>query len=69
MNPELEGKIAVWRQKALAGTLTLEEMREGIAFMRADRMHAKVSSTSAVRARATKAIKPADDLIDELENL
>lgn len=68
MTPETLGKIAVWQAKALDGTLTLEEQREAIAVMRADRkMSASTgSSTSARRAKAKAEIPDADDMLGEL---
>ena len=35
---EMQQRIAILRQKARDGTLTLEETKEGIAFLRAERM-------------------------------
>lgn len=64
-SPELQTKIALWRQKARDGTLTQEEMREGIKFLRAER---EAMPVSVARAKAKPAINVAG-LFDELNNL
>lgn len=69
ISPEMQAEIAVWRQKALDGTLTLEEIKRGITLLRGDRVAARQSSTTGTRARAKTAIKAADDLINELKGL
>ena len=69
MSPEVIQKIAVWRQKAAAGTLTEDEMREAIKQLRAGREAASAASAVAKRKTATKVIPKADDLLDELEGL
>lgn len=69
MSPELQSKIAVWRQKAVNGNLTLDEMKEAIAALRADRVGAAVASTTS-RASKVKAPAPnAADLLSELEGM
>jgi ribosomal protein L12E/L44/L45/RPP1/RPP2 len=55
-----------WRQKALANTLTDEEMREWIKMVRAGRSAAATSSAS---SRAKRAPVNLDTMIDELDNL
>ena len=66
MTPETQARIQIWRQKALAGTLSQEELREAIQILREDRVGAsQVSRTS----RAKKAPINADDLLGELEGL
>jgi hypothetical protein len=58
--PETISKIAEWREKARTGTLTRDEMREAIQFLRAER--------EAIPASAAKG-KPAvnaDNLLGEL---
>ncbi len=69
MSPEVIQKIAVWRQKAAAGTLTEDEMREAISVMRADRRGAAVASDKSRKAKAVVAIPNADDLLAELGDL
>lgn len=67
---ETQARIAVWRQKCLEGTITLEEMREAVAIMRGDRRNAaqaNASGTSGARRAKAKAVIPsADDMLDEL---
>lgn len=63
-SPDLQSKIALWRQKAAEGTMTPEDYREAIAALRAGRLAAAHSSA------AKKAKKPAisgDDLLEELD--
>ena len=66
-SPETQMKIAVWRQKAMEGTLTLEEMREAVIIMRGDRKNsANAAASGARRAKAKAAIPSADDMLEEL---
>lgn len=70
MNLELEQKISIWRQKAVAGTLTKEEMAHAISLMREDRKGASIASDKAKKAsKATANIPAADDLLSELGGL
>lgn len=62
-------KIAIWRQKAVDGTLTVEEMKEAIQIMRGDRRGAAIASDKARKAKAGVAIPTADDLLAELGDL
>ena len=48
LSPELQSRIELLRAKAIAGTLTIDEQREAIRALRADRMAA------AERVRAGK---------------
>lgn len=67
---DLQLKVAEWRAKARAGTMTLEETREAIKVLRAGRsLIAAASGGSKTNAKA-KAAKPnADDLLSELDGL
>lgn len=48
--------IQVWRQKALEGTITTDEMRQAIAAIRKERVQAsEVSEKSTAKRTATKA--------------
>lgn len=60
--PELQNQIAIWRQKAQAGTLSMEEMRAAIIALRAGRTSAVYTGPSAKK----KAAKSADELLGEL---
>lgn len=66
MSPELQSKIALWRQKAVQGTLTQEEMKEAITALRADRVGAAVASAASKRSKAKAEIPDADDLLAEM---
>jgi len=59
-------KLAEWRRKSAEGTLTLEEMKEAVALVRAGRMAAAAQSSAAKRKVARVAIPSADDLLDEI---
>ena len=62
-SPETLQRIAVLREKARQGTLTLEECAEGIRFLRAERLAMPAAKASS----RTKAPPPnADDLLGEL---
>lgn len=65
MSPELQTKIQQWRQRAMEGTLTKEEMAEAIKLLREDRVTA-VTASAKVRTQAKTAIPSADDLLAEL---
>lgn len=72
MNPELDlqMKVAEWRAKARAGTLTLEETREAIKVLRNGRSLIAAASGGSKTNRAKAATKPnGDDLLSELEGL
>lgn len=69
-SPELLTKIAVLRQKSRDGTITLEEMREGIALLRETRVGASIASAKARTTKAATAKAAAinsDDLLKQLE--
>lgn len=66
ISPELQSKIAGWRQKAQDGTLTIDEMREGIVLMRQGRMAASVASDASRKARAKVAVPDAKSLLATL---
>lgn len=70
MTPELQLKVAEWRQKARDGVLTKEECREAIALLREGRQLASAASTSS-KSRKTTTKKSVDtaSLLDELEGL
>ena len=69
-SPEVTTKLAILRQKSRDGTITLEEMREGIAILREDRIGASVASgkarTTKARSAASAAIN-SDELLAQLE--
>lgn len=68
-SPELQAKIAEWREKARQGTLTIEEMKEAISAIRGDRKGAAIASEASKRKAAKKAIPDAKSLLSELGGL
>lgn len=64
--PEVQAKIQIWRERARAGTLTQDEMREAIVVLRQDRVRASAVSAT---ARKRKAPVDAEALLGELDNL
>lgn len=69
MTPDLEAKIAVWRQQAVEGTLSPADMAEAIRVMRQGRVGAAIASDKARKSKAIVAIPSADDLLSELGGL
>jgi hypothetical protein len=73
MTPELNAKIAIWRQKQTEGTMTIEEYKEAILTLRAGRISAAIASETSKKktaaAKAPKAVPRADDLLADLEGL
>jgi len=65
MSPDLQAKIAVWRQRAAEGTLTALEEKEAIAALRAERVSAAHASEGARRKKAIAVIPSSDDLLAE----
>lgn len=71
ISPELQSKLAAWRIKALDGTLSLEEMKESVTYLRAGRLGAAQAAqkTAATRKKAIAVIPSADDMLSDLEGL
>lgn len=65
-SPELQSRIATWRAKAADGSITLDELKEAVAAMRADRVSASYASETSKRKKAKVTIPDADDLLAEL---
>jgi hypothetical protein len=64
---ELQSKIASWRLRAADGTLTLDEMREAVTFLRAGRVSAATAAQAAKRTAAKRSTPPpADDMLAEI---
>lgn len=59
---EMQVRIAELRQKASDGTLTLEETKEAVKFLRAERMAMPPSTKSSSK----KVVVDADSLLGEL---
>ena len=68
-SPELQAQIALWRQKAADGSMSLDDWKVVVIALRGGRLAAAASSTSGTRKRAMKEIQRADDLLGELERL
>ncbi len=72
MNNEISLRIQILRQKALANTLTKEELAEGIALLRQGRVSAAhASKNSRAKAATTRAKKDVDvtELLKGLDDL
>ncbi len=67
-SPQLQSRIATWRQKATEGTMTLEEAKEAVAALREGRMSVPAEA-AAKRKKAVAAIPTADSLLSELDGL
>ena len=68
ISPELSMRMATWRQKASAGTLSIEEMREAIAALRGSRRTA-AEAAPAKRSSSRGPARSADDMLKDLEGL
>jgi len=66
VTPEVNSKIAIWRAKAAANTLTLEDMREAIVVLRGSRVGAAHASDASRRKKAKAEIPSAEDMLSEL---
>ena len=68
MSPEVIAKLAILRQKAAEGTLSVDEMKEAVILMRGDRKAtaSAPASSGTRRAKAKAEIKSADEMLDEL---
>ena len=67
-DPNFHLQLAEYRRKAADNTITLEEMREAVKFMRQGRLAAAATAASSKRA-APKPVVSAAYLLDELDNL
>jgi hypothetical protein len=59
MSEVITGSIQIWRQKSLDGTITIDEMRQAIAAIRAERMGAGVKSAASKEKKETAKTKSA----------
>ncbi len=70
MNSELQIKVLQWRAKAIAGTLTKDEMIEAARALREGRVGAAAASAGATTKRASTAkaaiLPNGDDLLSEM---
>lgn len=66
---DLQSKIALWRMKAVDGTLTQAEMKEAIIYLRAGRKASAEASAASKRKRAIVEIPAAEDLLADMDSL
>lgn len=66
MELDIMEKLALWREKAKAGELSLPEMREAITHLRNQRL---VATTTAQKKGTSKKVISSEALLDELEGL
>lgn len=68
---ELQSKIQSWRLRASEGSLTLEDMKEAVRYLRAGRVAAAsaASAGSKKRSAAIAAIPSASSMLDDLDAL
>lgn len=67
-SPETQSRISNLRLKAVAGTVTAEEMKEAIHLLRQGRASA-VAASSAARAKGAKKTVDVGALFDDLDKL
>ncbi len=69
-SPELQSRIALWRQRCAEGLMTQDDYREAIALLREGRLNAAHAAASS-KAKASPKKPPADgdSLLDELDGL
>lgn len=72
ISPEMQAKMAEWRQKARDNTLTKEEMKEAIKLMRTERVGAAATSAASKTRKSAATAKKnidSDDLLSQLDGL
>ena len=70
MTPEITSKLQEHRRKSREGTITQEELKEGLAILREGRVQAQTTSTKSRTAKATaKKGVDVDDLLSQFEGL
>ena len=65
---ELQAKIADWRLRAADNTLTLDEMKEAVRYLRAGRVSAANASLASRKKKSSEA-PSADSMLNDLENM
>lgn len=70
-SPELLNQLSEWRRKAADGTITLEEMREAVKVLRANRMSSADAAAASKVGGKKKSTVPVDagGLLDQLNGL
>jgi len=69
MTPETASQLQIWRDKALRGELSTDELRQAIMVLREDRERAAAVSAKSKSTKAKKAPVDAEALLGELEGL
>lgn len=69
MTPETNQLIATLRAKIADGTITEEDMKQGVRLLREGRVAAAYSSDSAKRKKAIVDIPKAADMLSELDDI
>jgi hypothetical protein len=59
-SPDLQSKIALWRQKSAEGSMTVVEYREAIEALRAGRLSAAESSKAKKQKKVAEPIEEGD---------
>ena len=69
MPEPLATQLESWKEKAINGTITIDELTEAIKVLRANRLSAGIaqSRARAIKTTATKVIPNADDLFADLK--
>ena len=66
ITPEMQSKLAIWRQKASEGTISIDEMRQAVRELRAGRQAAIQSASAAKKSSSKAPARSVDDLLGEL---
>lgn len=69
VSAEVQTKIAIWRQKAADGTLTIDDCKEYVIVLRGGRRSAAEASEASRKTKARKVVKSAGEMLDELAGL
>jgi transposase-like protein len=67
LTPERQAQVSLWRQQAIDGTLSLEDMKAAVLVLREGRMGAAAASDASRTKKAKKVVKTADELLGELK--
>jgi hypothetical protein len=69
MSEPLAIQLESWKEKAINGTITIDELTEAIKVLRANRLSAGIaqSKARAIKTTATQVIPNADDLFADLK--
>lgn len=69
-DPELLNKLSTWRARAADGSLTIEEMREAVKVLRANRMSTAEAAAKSTKSGSKKKVPAApinaEDLLSQL---